>query len=171
MTRFTHFPYEEFVAATLALAAQVKGESWQPDFLIGIGRGGLTPAVFLSHATDIPMLSVDVSAAVPAFSDDLLAKLARRTAAGERLLFVDDINDSGATIRALRQGITAADGDLANTRFATLLDNVRSIERVEYAFRTVDRAVQKDWFVFPWESVAPAVQLERDAAAMPERIA
>ena len=171
MTTFTHFGYDEFVAATHALTAQIASAGWRPDFLIGIGRGGLTPAVFLSHATNIPMLSVDVSAAVPAFSDDLLAKLADRTAAGQRLLFVDDINDSGGTIRTLRQGITAAGGDLANTRFATLLDNVRSIERVEYAFRAVDRAVQKDWFVFPWESVAPAVQLEEDAAAVPERIA
>lgn len=171
MTKFTHFTYDEFVAATLALAAQLKADSWQPDFLIGIGRGGLTPAVFLSHASNIPMLSVDVSAAVPAFSDDLLAKLADRTAAGQKLLFVDDINDSGGTIRALRHGITTAGGELANTRFATLLDNIGSMERVEYAFRDIDRSVQKDWFVFPWESVAPAVQLEEDAAAVPERIA
>lgn len=171
MTTFTHFSYDEFVAAVLAIAAEIGERGWRPDFLIGIGRGGLTPAVFLSHATDIPMLSVDVSAAVPAFSGDLLAKLARRTAAGERLLFVDDINDSGGTIRALRQGIVAAGGDLANTRFATLLDNVCSIERVEYAFRPVDRARQKDWFVFPWESVAPAAQLAQDAAVVPERIA
>ena len=171
MTKFTHFSYDDFVAAVLAIAADVRDGDWQPDFLVGIGRGGLTPAVFLSHATELPMLSVDVSAAVPAFSDDLLATLAHRTAAGERLLFVDDINDSGRTIRALRQGIVAAGGVLANTRFATLLDNVRSIERVEYAFRTVDRAEQKDWFVFPWESVAPAAMLEQDAAAVPDRIA
>ncbi len=171
MTKFTYFPHDEFVAAVRALATQLKADSWQPDFLIGIGRGGLTPAVFLSHATEIPMLSVDVSAAVPAFHDDLLATLARRTVAGEKLLFVDDINDSGGTIRALRQGLAGAGGVVASTRFATLLDNIRSIESVEYGFRTIDRSIDKDWFVFPWEAVAPAARLAADAAAVPERIA
>lgn len=171
MTKFTHFTYEEFVAAVLALGEQVRGAAWQPDHLIGIGRGGLTPAVFLSHAIEIPMLSVDVSAAIPAFHEDLLAKLAERTRAGERLLLVDDINDSGATIRALRQGLATAGAVADHVRFATVLDNVRSIERVEYAFRTIDRATDKDWFVFPWESVAPVGQLQADADAVPERIA
>lgn len=171
MTKFTHFGYDEFVAAVLVLAEQVRDGGWQPDHLIGIGRGGLTPAVFLSHAIEIPMLSVDVSAAIPAFHEDLLAKLAERTRAGERLLLVDDINDSGATIRALRAGLAGAGAVADHVRFATLLDNVRSIERVEYAYRAIDRVVDKDWFVFPWESVAPAAQLQADADAVPERIA
>lgn len=171
MTKFTRFSYDEFVAAVLALGAQVRDGDWRPDFLIGIGRGGLTPAVFLSHAIEIPMLSVDVSAAVPAFADDLLAKLAQRTRFGERLLFVDDINDSGATIRALRAGLAAAGAETDHVRFATLLDNVRSIERVEYGFRSIDRATDKDWFVFPWESVAPEARLQADADTVPERIA
>lgn len=171
MTKFTHFSHDEFVAAVLALGAQVRSDDWRADFLIGIGRGGLTPAVFLSHAIEIPMLSVDVSASIPAFHQDLLAKLAERTRAGERLLLVDDINDSGATIRALRTGLATAGAVADHVRFATLLDNVRSIERVEYAFRAIDRAIDKDWFVFPWESVAPAAQLQADAEAVPERIA
>ncbi len=170
MTKFTHVSYDEFVAAVLALGTQVRDGDWQPDFLIGIGRGGLTPAVFLSHAIEIPMLSVDVSADVPAFHEDLLAKLAERTRGGGRILLVDDINDSGATIRRLRQGLAGAGARDDHVRFATLLDNVRSIERVEYAFRTIDRATDKDWFVFPWESVAPAAQLQADADAVPERI-
>lgn len=169
--KFTHFTHEEFVTAVLGLADQVRGGDWQPDFIIGIGRGGLTPAVFLSHALDIPMLSVDVSAPVPAFNADLLAQAARRTVAGEKLLFVDDINDSGRTIRALREGLAAAGGVAEHVRFATLLDNAVSMERVEYAFRGLDRTVDKDWFVFPWEAVAPAAQLAADAAAVPERIA
>jgi hypothetical protein len=55
-------------------------------------------------------------------------------------------------------------------RFATLIDNVSSAERVDYSARTIDRAVTKDWFVFPWEAVAPATSLADDAAAVPERI-
>jgi hypothetical protein len=31
--------------------------------------------------------------------------------------------------------------------------------------------VTKDWFVFPWEAVAPDAAIEADAAELPDRIA
>ena len=36
---------------------------------------------------------------------------------------------------------------------------------------TIDRRVTKDWYVFPWEAVAPAEAIAEDAAEVPERIA
>jgi hypothetical protein len=56
-------------------------------------------------------------------------------------------------------------------RFATLIDNVSSAQTVDYRARTIDRRVTKDWFIFPWEAVAPAEAIEEDAAEVPERIA
>lgn len=52
-----------------------------------------------------------------------------------------------------------------------LIDNVSSAERIDYRARTIDRQVTKDWFVFPWEAVAPAATIAEDAAEVPERIA
>jgi hypoxanthine phosphoribosyltransferase len=105
------------------------------------------------------------------FAGAALERLAARTREGERLLVVDDINDSGATIARLRAMLAEAGAAPEQIRFATLLDNVRSVSRVDYRARTIDRAVMKDWFVFPWEAVAPDAALEADAAAVPERIA
>ena len=104
----------------------MKEIDWEPSFIIGVGRGGLTPAVYLSHATSIPMLSVDYSSNVPDFAAELLVKLAKRTQAGERLLFVDDINDSGGTITHLRGELAAAGAVAENVRFAVLIDNTIS---------------------------------------------
>ncbi|MBX9814880.1 MAG: phosphoribosyltransferase [Proteobacteria bacterium SG_bin5] len=171
MPKLTPIAYEQFVADVLELARAIPASDWTPDFLIGIGRGGLAPAVYLSHATGWPMLSVDYSSHVPDFSGEPLVRLARRAAAGEKLLFVDDINDSGATITRLRGELAAAGAPEGAIRFATLLDNVRSAARVEYAARSIDRAVVKDWFVFPWEALAPTTTLIEDAAAVPERTA
>jgi hypoxanthine phosphoribosyltransferase len=171
MTVFTDIPHDEFVAAVHALAALLADDDWKPDFIIGIGRGGLAPAVYLSHATGMPMLSVDYSSQVKDFADEPLAKLARRTQTGERLLFLDDINDSGRTIGHLRDVLSAAGAAPGSIRFATLIDNVSSAQKVDYRARTIDRTVNKDWFVFPWEAVAPAQSLVEDAAAVPERIA
>ncbi|PMU96347.1 phosphoribosyltransferase family protein, partial [Pseudomonas sp. GP01-A4] len=90
---------------------------------------------------------------------------------GERFLFLDDINDTGRTIARLRAMLAAAGAVPGSVRFATLLDNIRSGERVDYHAREIDRAVTKDWFIFPWEAVAPDLAIQADAAAVPERTA
>lgn len=171
MPELTPISQGDFVDAVHVLAGQIARMDWRPSFLIGIGRGGLVPAVFLSHATGLPTLSVDYSSQVPDFAAEPLRKLARRTQQDERLLFVDDINDTGRTIVHLRQVLADAGAIAANVRFATLIDNVRSLARVDYAARVIDRAVTKDWFVFPWEAVAPTATILEDAVAVPERTA
>jgi hypoxanthine phosphoribosyltransferase len=171
MPVFTHFTHDEFVEATHALAHLIQSEAWHPHLLVGVGRGGLAPAVYLSHASGLPMVSIDFSTPIPEFNASLLEALAARTRAGERLLFVEDINDSGQTIAAVRELLSAHDATAENTRFAVLIDNAVSAARVDYRFRTIDRTVTKDWFIFPWEAVAPQDAIAEDAAEVPERIA
>jgi hypoxanthine phosphoribosyltransferase len=171
MPVFTRIQHDDYVAMVLSLAQQVSVGEWTPSFVIGIGRGGLAPAVYLSHATGLPMLSVDHSSEVPDFADAPLVRLAARTRDGERLLFLDDINDTGGTIAKLRRALADAGAVAAHVRFATLIDNRGSRERVDYAARIIDRAETKDWFVFPWEAVAPQTSLDQDAADVPERTA
>jgi uncharacterized protein len=160
----------EFLTAVHYVAARIRESGWQPAFIIGLGRGGLIPAVYLSHATGVPMLSIDHSSQVPDFSAELLVKLAGMSKA-QRLLFVDDINDSGSTIAHVKAALGEAGGDLSNVRFGTLIDNVVSAETVDYHFRTIDRTVNKDWFVFPWEQVSPVDKVIEDSAVVPERLA
>lgn len=172
MPIYTAVTQDAFVAAVHILAAKlVEDVDWKPDFIIGIGRGGLVPAVFLSHAIGLPTLSVDYSSQVKDFADEPLVKLAKRTRDGERLLFVDDINDSGRTITHLRRALAEAGAVDGAVRFAMLIDNVSSSERIDYSARVIDRTETKDWFVFPWEAVAPAAAIAADAAEVPDRIA
>jgi hypoxanthine phosphoribosyltransferase len=172
MPVFTPIDHDAFAADVRALAAAVAADrDWRATFLVGIGRGGLVPAVYLSHALRVPTLSCDLSSNVKEFAADVLERLARHTRDGERLLFVDDINDSGRTIGVLRGALTGGGAVEGSIRFAVLLDNSVSAERVEYRARTIDRTVTKDWYVFPWEALAPAEAISEDAAAVPERIA
>lgn len=154
----------QFIADVQQLAATLRKESWRPEFIVGIGRGGLVPAVFLSHATGIALLSVDHSSKVPTFGDELLTKLALKTQAGTNLLIVDDINDSGRTISYLRDTFLAENGVAANLRIAVLIDNIRSTERVDYWARQIDRKEEPRWFVFPWEAMAEQEDSLVDAA-------
>ena len=47
---------------------------------------------------------------------------------------------------------------------------MRSHAKVEYWAREIDRAETKDWFVFPWEALAPQAILIEDALLVPERL-
>ena len=168
---FTPYTHEEMVAGVEALAGAMEAEGWRPSLLVGVGRGGLAPAVYLSHRMDLPLVSIDHSARIASFGPALIAILAERARAGDHLLFVEDINDSGKTIGEIRAALAALGAVDSNIRFAVLLDNSLSSQRVDYAYREIDRSTTKDWFVFPWEAMAPSAAIREDALEIPARIA
>ena len=166
-----YLPYERFLDEVETLAQLLEADNWRPDFLVGIGRGGLVPAAYLSHRTGIQMLSVDHSSGEVGFGDELLDKLAAKIRAGSNILIVDDINDSGGTIQYLRAAIEAKIGERDRLRVAVLVHNVRSKAKAEYHGSEIDRERDKRWYVFPWEAVAPRSTLKVEALAVPERLA
>ena len=172
----SYIAYDDFLSMVQDLSQIVAKGVWQPDFIVGIGRGGLVPGVYISHALQIPMLSIDHSSKVRGFADNLLHKVAHMRAAGSRMLFVDDINDSGGTINYVRKVLheslgAVPDGRDDDLRFAVLIDNKSSQATVEFAVETIDRTTDKRWFVFPWEAVMTADRLVEEAVAVPDRLA
>lgn len=163
--------HDAFVADVQAVADKLAADDWTPDYIVGIGRGGLVPAVYLSHKADIAMLSIDHSSKVPGFAEELLGKVAAKSAAGVRQLFVDDINDSGGTIEHVRRLLGEQGGDPGNLRFAVLLNNSRSRASVDYWGSMIDRDTDKRWFIFPWEAGAATDAIVAEARSVPERLA
>ena len=166
---FSPFTHADMVAGVHAIADASR--DWSPSLLVGVGRGGLAPAVFLSHRMGLPLVSVDHSSGIAEFGQGLLPVLAARSRKGERILFVEDINDSGKTIGELRAALGAQGADADRIRFAVLIDNVRSAQKVEYRYRRIDRGITKDWFVFPWEALASNEAVTAEAMQVPDRIA
>lgn len=85
-------------------------DGWQPDYIIGLTRGGLIPAVLISHILDVPMIAVNYSSAVGAGDNknhqNALPAIYGGTVSGTgelpaapNLLIVDDICDSGHTLK------------------------------------------------------------------------
>lgn len=166
-----HVSHEVFVADVCVVAEKVAADDWQPHYIIGIGRGGLVPAVYISHRLDLPMLSVDHSSKVPGFADELLGKVAEKSRDGTKLLVVDDINDSGGTIDYIRRLLAAVGCEAGNLRFAVMISNSRSKVSVDYWSRTIDRNEDKRWFVFPWEAMGTNDTIVDEARSVPERLA
>ena len=111
------------------IVKQMRDDNWEPDLIVGLTRGGLIPAVILSHMLDKQMQSLNWSTRdhVEKCSD---AALAADAVDGLKILIVDDICDSGLTFRELKDDWASAVSDPINwhdtTRFATIDYKVES---------------------------------------------
>ena len=74
-----------------------RATSFKPTHIVGITRGGLIPAVMLSHSFDLPMETLGVS-----FRDNRATHHTKfKPIDDARYLIVDDINDSGTTFKVV----------------------------------------------------------------------
>jgi uncharacterized protein len=167
-----------------AIIRAMVADDWRPDFVVGLSRGGLVPATMISHYLDIPMrtLMVSLRDGGECVSDLALGEDAygyvdydsqdpdvpvedRRTSDPEsrkKILIVDDINDSGATLNWIKQDwMSGCLPDNPNwediwnntVRFAVLINNESSdFKNIDYSGTVINRLENQDWIVFPWEN-------------------
>jgi hypoxanthine phosphoribosyltransferase len=163
------------------IAFQMYKDNWRPDYIVGLTRGGLIPAVYMSHMLDIPMETLKVALRDGAggesncwMAEDAFGYLSASTvprpegeptsdpALRKNILILDDINDTGATLDWIIedwQGINLpndpawADIWGNNVRFAVLFDNLSSkfSRCVDYHAVTINKAEEPVWIVYPWE--------------------
>ena len=118
-----------------------RASSFKPTHIVGITRGGLIPAVMLSHSFDLPMETLGVS-----FRDNRATHHTKfKPIDDARYLIVDDINDSGTTFKVV--------SDIFRNRrliFATsaLINKEKSGFDVDFYG---EMFYYDDWINFPWE--------------------
>jgi hypoxanthine phosphoribosyltransferase len=165
---------------TLQILRQMQQDRWQPDYVVGLTRGGLVPANLISQYLDVPMHTLKISLRdsdggesnlwmaedafgyVPSEHQEMI-KSRWDPHFKKNILVVDDINDSGATLDWLREDWQS--GCLPNetnawnrvwnnnVRFAVLVDNLSSQcgIKIDYTAREINKAEDPSWIVFPWE--------------------
>ena len=143
------------------LSRQMWLDAWVPDYIVGITRGGLTPAVLLSQYLDRPMNTLRVNLRDNAETESNLW-MAQDAWQRKNILIVDDINDQGNTLNWIRQDWQSSCGpnstdwnDIWNhtVRIAVLYQNESSQSRLtpDYTAETINKLETPQWVVFPWE--------------------
>jgi uncharacterized protein len=172
MIKKIFYSWEQIEGACLDIARQINNSKWRPDYIVGITRGGLVPAVLLSQYLDVPMKSLDVSLrdggdcvsncgmAEDAFGHAIYDPMSSSDGK-KQILIVDDINDEGSTIAWIKQDwqTSCHPNDERwvdeiwghNVRFATLTNNLASKETVDYSVWEVNKREEDCWLVYPWE--------------------
>lgn len=155
---------------------QMHQDCWKPDYIVGLTRGGLEPANMISQYLDIPMQALNISLRDSAMGPESNLWMAEdaygmhRSDDGpgtsnphlrKKILIVDDINDSGATLNWIKEDWPSGcfSGDSAwdeiwgnNVKFAVLVNNLGSdFQDISYRGMDIDKREDPRWIVFPWE--------------------
>jgi len=140
MTKKAYYTWSQVEGMTQDILRQIRDEKF--DAVVGLTRGGLTPAVLVSQYLDIPMHTLKVSLRDHQEKESLkvLDKLS-----GQRVLVIDDINDTGATINYIKEHW------IGNLTYAVLINNEASDADVDYSSININKMEDDVWIVFPWE--------------------
>lgn len=163
-----------------SIVREMNNQNWRPDYVVGLTRGGLVPAVMISQYLGVPMHTLNVSLRDSALGPESNLWMAEEAfgyvpederndsdtkvdpAYRKKILIVDDINDSGATLEWIKQDWPS--GCLPNhsawdsvwnktTRFAVLVNNeVSNFKDVDYVGTSINKHEDPSWAVFPWEA-------------------
>lgn len=150
--------WEGFGAASRELSQAVVDSGFQAQTIIAVARGGLSLAGAMTYAMGVKLTDAinvefytDVNETLP--DPILLAPmLDTESIAGQRILVVDDVADSGRTLALV---IKLLRGFGADVRSAVLYSKPRTIVTPDFVWKATD-----EWIVFPWSAEPPVVKAQ-----------
>ncbi len=133
------------------LATSIKVSTFKPDLIIGLARGGLVPAVCLSHKLNVELEPVNWPRE-ESLRDECY-HVGDYLAEGRQILLVDDILDTGRSIQSFLEHLQNGQVEelkTENLRIAALIRYSDCELQGDFVPLTIDRNVY-DWVTFPWE--------------------
>ena len=131
------------------LAGLIRGSGYRPDLVVAIGRGGYVPARLLCDYLDIMGLtSIKIEhylAGADRQEEAVIRYPLKADIRGLRVLLVDDVNDTGATLKVATQHLqTFQPGEI---RTAVLHHKAVAVFTVNYYARKI---IKWRWLIYPW---------------------
>jgi hypoxanthine phosphoribosyltransferase len=157
--------WRQIYSLLIGQAEKIRESNFKPDTVIAVSRGGWIPARVLADLLETRVGTVSVEFYVGVAETrkaPVLTQGVSVAVAGKAVLIVDDVADSGESLKLakahiLQQGAT-------ETRAATLYYKPWSVVKPGYYMRETNC-----WVVFPWEAketLRKIVEKYRDRAAV-----
>lgn len=148
--------WEDLADGSRRLAELVHRDGYRPDIVLAVARGGLLVAGAVAYALDVKntfTMSVEFYTGIDERLEMpmLLPPVPDLVDFAEtRVLIVDDVADTGATLALVKD---FCEGKVAEVRCAVLYEKPRSTVRCEYVWRRTDH-----WIIFPWSAQPPVTE-------------
>lgn len=147
-TRYETTTWNEVYAMLVSQAQKIRQTRFKPDVIVAVSRGGWIPARTQSDLLENPNIVtvrtecyVGPCEAKPA---PALTQQLSECIIGKRVLVVDDIADSGRSLKLVKEHVV--EKGAAEVKIATLFRKPWSIVKPDYWERETEL-----WVVFPWE--------------------
>ncbi|MEM3400157.1 MAG: phosphoribosyltransferase [Candidatus Micrarchaeia archaeon] len=143
---YENLSWDEIVSMCRHLAFEI-WRGFAPDVIVAISRGGLIPARILADFLGIKRIYVmgiefyeepGRHGKKPRITQQIPKKLVKR----KKVLLVDDISDTGESLKAARKQLKGA----LRVKTATLSFKPKSKYRPDFFVQTTTK-----WVVYPWE--------------------
>ena len=141
----------EVEAWVAAIIGKMVKESFRPEIVIGMARGGMVPSrLICDHLVVKNLFTVKTEHWGLTATSDGKARLAQALTTdvrGKRVLVVDDITDTGQSLILARDHVASLNPGALKT--ATLIHITHSLIAPDYFVKEVTKE-DWTWFIFPW---------------------
>ena len=155
--------WDGFGDATRELSRKIVADGFAPEVVVAIARGGLLPAGAIAYglgSKNCGALNVEFYTGIGTVLDApevLPPTLDLEYLSGRRVLLVDDVADSG---RTLKLAVELLEGEGAEVRSVTIYTKPTTVIQPDYAWKATDQ-----WIDFPWSAAGSVVEEDAGAAA------
>ena len=125
-------------------------DNFKPNVVFAPMRGGADFGIKLSNYFDIPFEAIQWQTRDGNERNVTQLRYLFSKYDQQNILIVDDICDSGATLKEIEA--VASLMDQTNLTFAVAIENVECPFTCDYSAREISRTEDTQWFVFPWEN-------------------
>ncbi len=148
-----YLSYDDMHDMLNVMYRQMALDPYKPDVVVGLVRGGLIPAVHVSHYYDVPLVAFKYSLRDHPGTDSF-SKITNLIDQGLRILIVDDICDEGHTLHDIMEQLNKYDGPAGTKeiRTAVLQHNLgATLFSPDYCGEEINKVEKPEWIVYPWE--------------------
>lgn len=142
------YSWDEFETDIKTIQSKIIASNYNPDYIVGIKRGGLVPAVKLSHLLNKPMILI--SCQLRDNNDHEIKMLeAEQLPRNKNILIIDDICDAGETLHKIT--VEFMKNQFCNVKTCVLYHNTAQKFHTDYYAKTINRSKDERWIHFPWD--------------------